>query len=163
MPTTYPELARETACAQDAGSSLSLHERKRNQAAGTVDPLGSEPRTYPHHSNRDDPGVRLLRRGRAGGEDVGRVGARGQRVVSFPGGGSHHPPGRSLDRWWMVSSVLSRPEPDSLVWMSARALSLLDTALRGDLRELRAPRVAGSIGHRPRENFLQKILRYLAL
>src|SRR5215218_5529413 len=153
MPTTYPELARETACAQDAVSSYSLRERRRNQAAGTVDPLESEPRTYPHLSRRDDPGVCLLRRGRAGGEDVGRVGARGQQIVSRPGGGSPHLPGRSLNRWWMVSSVLSRPEPDFLVWMSARALSPLDTALR--LRPSASETVAaervGSLFPRPYE------------
>src|SRR5215217_1235278 len=83
MPTTYPQLARETACTPDAVSSYSLHERRRDQAMGKGDPLEAEPRTYPHHSRRNDPGVRLLRGGRAGGEDVGWIGARDPQIVGF--------------------------------------------------------------------------------
>src|SRR5215213_11688516 len=83
MPTTYPQLARETACTPDAVSSYSLHERRRDQAAGEGDPLEAEPRTYPHHSRRNDLGVRLLRGGRAGGEDVGWIGARDPQIVGF--------------------------------------------------------------------------------
>src|SRR5215217_8674812 len=110
MPTTYPQLARETACTPDAVSSYSLHERRRDQAMGKGDPLEAEPRTYPHHSRRNDPGVRLLRGGRAGGEDVGWIGARGQRIVSCPGGGDLYPLGHSPDRLGTVNSVLARPK-----------------------------------------------------
>jgi len=44
----------------------------------------------------------------------------------------------STDGGWSTLFCFAR-EPDSLVWMTARALSLLDTMLRGDLRGLRAP------------------------
>ena len=70
---------------------------------------------------------------------MGWIRARGQRIVSCPGGGNLYLLGHSPDRLGTVNSVLARPKPMSLSPMTARNQLSLDASSRSGLRGQHEP------------------------